>query len=175
MEALAALGLAGNVVQFVDFVSQLISTGSEIAGSVQGTTERTLELEKVYDSLNTFSSRLHVAGNHASNNKDTEGLRGLLANLAESSQRDELQSHVRSIEELAADCNVLCQQLLETVRKFRVKRSSSRLLKSFLAALKMAWSSKKIQDLEERINRYRKMISLHFFPLLRYAFHSRSI
>lgn len=175
MEALSALGLAGNVVQFVDFVSQLISTGSEIAGSVQGTTERTLEFEKVYDSLNSFSSRLHVTGNHASNNKDTEGLRGLLADLTEPSQRVELQSHIRSLEELAADCSVLCQQLLEMVRKFRVKGSCGRSFKSFLAALKMAWSSKKIQGLEERLNRYRRMISLHFFPLLRYVAHSRFI
>ena len=45
-EALAALGLAANVVQFIDFVSNLISSSSEVVSSAQGSTERDRELEQ---------------------------------------------------------------------------------------------------------------------------------
>ncbi|KAH6708897.1 hypothetical protein BKA61DRAFT_557727 [Leptodontidium sp. MPI-SDFR-AT-0119] len=166
MEALAALGLAGNVVQFVDFVSKLISAGVEIAGSVEGATERTLEIEKVYNSLDAFSSRLHVGGTRATNNEDIEGLRGLVDHRSEIGGRLEFQDHIRSLEELAADCNSLCRRLLETVRKLHNKGPAGCQFKSLIAALRTAWSSKKIKDLEERLERYQKMISLHFFPLL---------
>ena len=168
MEALAALGLASNVVQFVQFVSELISTGTEIAGSVQGTSQRTLELEEVYKSLSDLSSRLHCGGNSRQNNDDTSGLRGLLVHRIDLSQRVELQSHIQSLERLAGDCNLLCEQLLGTIQKLRVQGTSYRPFKSFIAALKTAWNVKKIRDLEERIDQYQKTISLHFFPLLRY-------
>ena len=164
MEAIAALGLAGNVFQFVDFVSKLISAGVEIAESVEGATERTLEIEKVYNSLDAFSTRLRVGGTSATNNEDTEGLRGLLDQRSDTCGRLELQVHIRSLEELAADCNSLCRRLLEMVRKLHNKGPAGREFKSFVAALRTAWSSKKIKDLEERLERYQKMISPHFFP-----------
>jgi hypothetical protein len=167
MEALAALGLASNVFQFFDFVSKLISAGVEIAESVEGATERTLEIEKVYNSLDAFSSRLHVGGTRAANNEDTEGLRGLLDHCSEIGGSLELQAHIRSLEELAAYCNSLCQRLLETARKLHNKGPAGRQFKSFIAALRMAWSSKKIKDSEERLERYQK-ISAFIFPLLRF-------
>lgn len=166
MEALTALGLAGNVFQFVDFVSKLLSAGVEIAGSVEGATERTLEIEKLYSSLDTFSSKLHVERIRSTNNDETGGVRGLLDHSGEIGERLELQAHISSLEELAIDCGSLCQRLLETIRKLRNKGTAGRQFKSFVAALRMAWSSKKIKDLEERLERYKKMISLHFFPVL---------
>lgn len=106
------------MVQFVDFVSKSISAGVEIAESAEGATERTLEIEKIYSSLNHFSSRLEGASRASNSNapEDTEGLRGLFGELDECL---ELRAHIRS--------------------------------------------------LEDRLERYQKMISLHFFPLLRFA------
>ena len=62
MDPLSAIGLASNVVQFVDFASRLISTGTEVYESVSGVTDRTLELERIYKNLSSFSLKLQENG-----------------------------------------------------------------------------------------------------------------
>lgn len=169
MEAMAGLGLASNVVQFVQFVSELVSTSMEIADSIDGTSQRIIELDKCYTKLSALSSGLQRTSSNATSNADS-CLRRLTASLTSLTQEsdDELQSHIRSLEDLARDCKVLCEQLLDTVRKLQLDGPRCRPLKSFLVALKTIWSSKKIQSIEERLDRFRSIISLHFFPLLRY-------
>ncbi|KAI9647790.1 hypothetical protein NHQ30_004178 [Ciborinia camelliae] len=169
MEALVALGVAGNVVQFVDFLRKLLSEGSEIAGSIDGATEQITELEDIYDRLNTFNSTLHRGGifsNHTSGS--SWGHIALLDKSYDASRGANIQPHIKALEELATNCNVLCGKMLEIVRSLRFKSSSGHPFKSFIAALKTAWSSKKIKVLEESLDRYQKMISLHFLPLLVY-------
>lgn len=167
MEALTALGVAGNVVQFVDFLLKLLSEGSEIAGSMHGATEQVLELKDIYDHLNTFSSTLCRGGNHANGtNMSPRGLIGILDSNIGASQGANLQSHIKALEELTTECTTLCGKLLEVVRSLQFKAASGSPFKSFIAALKTAWSSKKIKTLEESLDRYQKIISLHFLSLL---------
>jgi hypothetical protein len=71
---LAVLGLASNVLQFVDFVLKLNSTGTEVAGSLNGASERILEIEKVYSSLDNFSSKLNVKGIRTTYKESTKSL-----------------------------------------------------------------------------------------------------
>jgi hypothetical protein len=58
MEALAALSLASNVLQCIHFVPRLISEGSEIYTSLSGASQKTIELEKIFQNLSDVSSRL---------------------------------------------------------------------------------------------------------------------
>jgi hypothetical protein len=165
MEALAALSLAGNVIQFVQFMAELISTGSEIAESAHGASQQAVVLERVYESLSTLSSRLHTG-------YDEPQLPGPLVgrtNHITFHKPTGVQSHVQPLEELSAECHSLCEQLLETVRKLQVKGKSLRRFKSFVAALETVWKSQEIRSLEEKIRRYQEIITLHFFPLLRYV------
>lgn len=136
MEALAALGLASNVAQFLQFTSELISTGSEIAGSVHGALQKAIEIEKVCESLTILSSRLHRS-NDASQLPESPVYRTNTNNINDTSEN---QSHIQSLAELSTDCRVLCDQLLETVRKLQVKGQSLRGLMSFVAALKTSTS-----------------------------------
>lgn len=164
-----ALGVASNVLQFVDFAAKLVSTTAEAAVSAQGATQRTLELEKVYESLKVFSSRLHHGVNRTRSHggEDAPALQGLVVVRPDLEQRSDLQSHIESLGGLAADCERLCQELLETVGKLHVKGESCRPVKAFFVALKTVWGSKKVKDLTDRINQFQKMINLHFYPILR--------
>ncbi|KAL2142950.1 hypothetical protein VTI28DRAFT_472 [Corynascus sepedonium] len=168
MEPLVALGVASNVLQFVDFAAKLVSTATETAGSVQGATQRTLELEKVYESLKVFSSRLHQGVNRTGSHggEDASALRGLAVVQSDLKQRSDLQPHIESLGELAADCSRLCQELLETVGKLHIKGESCRSAKAFFVALRTVWSRSKVKDLTDRINHFQKMINLHFYPIL---------
>jgi len=168
MEALAAVGLAGSVIQFVDFLSRLISTGVETAGSVQGASQNTLELQKIYESLSDFSIKLSSALSHPrSDHDDVSSLRSSMVESADIGQRAELQSHFASLGDLSADCNRLCQTLLQTLGTLRVDGTSFRSFKGLKVALRTVWSSKRVKELEENISRYQRLISMHFLPIMR--------
>jgi hypothetical protein len=57
MDPLTALGLAGNVVQFVQFASSLIQTVVEIRQSSAGCTADVLTLDMVYGQLGDLSNQ----------------------------------------------------------------------------------------------------------------------
>ncbi|CAK7213767.1 hypothetical protein SEUCBS140593_001956 [Sporothrix eucalyptigena] len=56
MDPLTALGLASNIVQFVDFTLKLIGSAAEIASSAKGASEQTLKIESAYEKLETFTT-----------------------------------------------------------------------------------------------------------------------
>ncbi|RYP12088.1 hypothetical protein DL767_011483 [Monosporascus sp. MG133] len=58
MEPLAAVGLASNVVQFVQFLSSLIHTAVEIHRSSSGITQDILTLDDLYEQLTDFNAKL---------------------------------------------------------------------------------------------------------------------
>ena len=51
MEALAAVGLASSIVQFVDFATKIISKGYQYQKSVDGVLDENVELQAIADSL----------------------------------------------------------------------------------------------------------------------------
>lgn len=165
-----ALGFASNIVQFVDFVAGLISTGVEIAESSHGALQSTLELEKIYESLSNFKYELGNVSDctPAGNNNDFSNLHKVFDS-TDGSQKAEIQAHIQSLQELGSDCKALCEHLLNAIDKLRVNGSSFRIARTFMVVLRSIWSGKKIKDLESRIARYQKMIYLHFFPLLGYV------
>lgn len=175
MEPIAALGLAANVAQFIGYVSKLISKTVEIAGSVNGADEHTLELESIYNSLSAFSSslRTHQPGSIGTNNDSIRGIRQLVLAYIDISRSPALDSNIRNIERLAQECHELCRKLLDVAKGFRVEWTTWRPARSFFQALKTTWGSKKIKNLEESLARYQGVITLHFFPLLRYHFPGR--
>ncbi|KAF2801311.1 uncharacterized protein BDZ99DRAFT_240266 [Mytilinidion resinicola] len=158
MEALAALGLAGNVVQFIHFASGLLSTGSEVYKSASGASEKTFELEKIYERFRELSSSL--------SNHDTTDGRGPSRGLFATARMPQyLSIHIDALKGLGKESKDLCDQILETLRKVKVQGGRWRRFRSFMAALEAAWDSQKIADLESRLERFQKMISFHFFPI----------
>ena len=115
MEPLSALGLAANIVQFVDFGSKLLSGACQLRDSPKGQPEEHAELEAITKNLLKTSSEFKTS---ISERED-----GFL-----SSNEKELQS-------LCEDCNSLAEQLLGALSKLKMKGNNSK-LKSFEQALK---------------------------------------
>jgi hypothetical protein len=162
MEALSTIALAGNVLQFVQFVSVVVSTGLEMYDSASGASKRNVELESIYERLSTFTSSLQ--SQEAAQVSCLLGTRGFPA----FAQTKENLAHVSAVNGLAKDCKGLCDQLLETIRKLKVEGGRWRRFSSFKAALKSVWESEKIEALEARLDRLQRVILFHFFPILRY-------
>jgi hypothetical protein len=160
MEALAAIGLTGNVLQFIQYAAQLLSTGTEIYRSSTGSSQKNHELENIYEKLSNFTSTLlgqetagHLSGGRGSPN-DPQGTTN--------------HAHISALIDLSRDCKDVCDQLLEMIQKLKVKDGRFRRFRSFRAALEAAWDGNRIAELESRLDRFQKVILFHFFPILRY-------
>ncbi|KAK5995264.1 hypothetical protein PT974_03663 [Cladobotryum mycophilum] len=166
MDPLSALGMASNTVRFVHFASKLVSSACAISKSAEGASQHNLDLEKVYQKLQTFSSELADPAQGASSQGDRDSKLGNIWQPADSPHKINVQKCIQSLDYLTRDCNGLCEELLATVQKLRVKPGPNRLLRSFRVAIRTVWSSKDIEGLQARIDQYRKAIALNFFPLL---------
>ncbi|KAF2029738.1 hypothetical protein EK21DRAFT_100963 [Setomelanomma holmii] len=138
MESLAAIGLAGNIVQFISFSSILISKSREIHKSASGVTSDTVDLKLISKDLRKFSSRVL-----SSNNSN-----GPYA-------------------EIATQCDEVAKTLLAAIKAIETKRSSSgprdrpSKWQSFRKALKYVWLKDQIEDLKSRLEMLRGEMMMH--------------
>src|SRR5580692_7705566 len=131
MEAVAAIGLTGNVLQFIQYAAQLLSTGTEIYRSSTGSSQKNHELENIYEKLNNFTSTLQ--------GQETAGHLSGGRGFPNVTQGTGNHAHISALIDLARDCRDVCDQLLETIRKLKVKDGRWRRFRSFRAALEVAW------------------------------------
>jgi len=147
METLAALGLAGNIVQFIQFTSQLMKDSSELRKSSVGYTAKVLELETLYGHLHELNASIETSLRSASVYISSSG--------------------AASFGNLSTLCKEDCVKLLETVSQLRLQKGSNTGWKSFRAALQLHWKKGEIRDLEERLKRTESTITLHTCTMAR--------
>jgi adenylate kinase family enzyme len=127
MEALAAVSLAGNILQFVHTTKELISASRNIYDS--GAKQGNLELEIIARDLRAQTDRLKVPGGTTSKPIDDNG----------------------SLESLASRCEEITQEILQILDKLKLKEDSNK-WDSFLQALKTQWREPEIEALRKRLN-----------------------
>jgi len=150
MVTLAALGLAGNIVQFVQFASQLMKNTRRLRKSTTGCIAEVLELEALYEQLYDLSAKLG-AGQSAAipylSNPDAAPFRRLL--------------------DL---CRKDCEKLLAIVAKLRVpQQGSNETWKSFRVALLAYWKNDEIKELETRLEKTQAAMTLHVCAMAKYV------
>lgn len=148
MAELVALGLAGNIVQFVDFGIKLFRDGRELYTSLQGNSAEQLELEIVTQDLKCLAQQLH-----SSDQPDALGT------------EDKIE-----LRKLATECEKLANELLGILDELKVKDRHNRIWESFKKALRRMMEKKKIQHLEERLERFREQLGKRLVYLSRFAF-----
>src|SRR5438132_1202542 len=110
MDPLAALALAGNILQFVQFAAGLLVKTQKIHRAASGTShhwEDEQDVEGVYARLLSFSSLLK-GPDPSSNSADTV----------------EASVHAVALSGLVQECRGCCDRLLEITRKLQVKGDS---------------------------------------------------
>ena len=136
LESLAALSLAGNIVQFVDFGCRLFSKSRELYRSSDGVLAENVELENIANSLTALSKGLRV----------------------DSSQAQPKPDDYTDLKNLAKDCEKIAIELLEALREMKVKEPQKK-LQCFRTALKRIWRSKKIEDVSKRLDRSSRLLT----------------
>lgn len=161
MEATAALGIAGNIVQFIDFSQKLYKTIFQIYNSATGTTKHSDETEIL---INSFTSSLDVIS--ADLSKYCAHLSSAVPGDASNNDPEvsyQMQVLVRSCREVAVEL----QRHLDSVK---VKGQQPGKRKAMLVAVKAMWKEKRFQDVEQTLIRFRKelqwivLVSLRSVP-----------
>ncbi|KAI1208989.1 uncharacterized protein F4807DRAFT_106299 [Annulohypoxylon truncatum] len=138
MEPLSALSLAGNVLQFIEFTTKVLSSSVEVYKSSAGASDSTIALEDIYQQLSSFSDGFTA----------TQGSTRLSAN----------ELALRSI---ADSCSADCTRLLTVLNGVKVN-GDHRAWKSFRAALKLAWKGEQeIERLTSQLRDRQSMMTLH--------------
>jgi len=149
MDPISALGVAGTVVQFVQFAAALVNNVREIHHSASGTTLATQDLEAVHTTLSQFSE-----------------------NLQDSPPSPSIYG--KELEVLAKRCKDDCDRLLKLADHLKVESGEKkRWWKSFQKAMLELWTQKDVEDLRQRISESQAAILLVLCASSRYeiVFH----
>jgi len=147
MESLAAIGLAGNIVQFISFSSTLISKSREIRQSASGISKETVDLRLVAEDISQFSTQFLFA-----------------------------ESSSEQLSLIAKSCNDVAQELQTAISKLQCEHvttgAKTRPTKwqSFRKALKCVWEKEQIGELKARLEVLREQMMMHMIYNTRQIF-----
>lgn len=139
MDPLTALSLVGNVIQFVDFGLEILSTARGLQKSAEGAVPENVDTEIVVKDLQVWNARLKDSAGPTSNEA-----------LSLMSQR---------CEEVADELLIFLEKLKSTGKKTRWK--------SVRSALESAWKKEKVDEMRKRLEGFRDEINLHILVDLR--------
>lgn len=147
MEALSAISLASNIVQFLEFGLRVLSKGKKIYRSVDGALEENLDLEIVTSDLLVMQTKL----------KST---------LLSSNHTQLVLDDVKAFNTLSESCAGLAEKLLERLNMVKVQRRFRR-WKSLRQALKIVWSKQDIENMKNILQSFRSEMQTHLLISLR--------
>lgn len=137
-EALAALGLASNIVQFVDFGIKLMSHGRELYASADGVSKENSIIETIAVDIKLLTQNL------ASSGVDYDG---------------ELRKLVKA-------CNELSHDLLEVLGSLKIDTEKNRRMETMRKSLKSFRKRREINDIYDRLCKVRDQVCAHLNYLL---------
>jgi hypothetical protein len=132
--AITALGIAGNVLQFVDFGLTLVFKAREIHESAKGALAEHVDIGLLAKDLTALTEKLEASSTATS--KDD------------------------SLDKICKRCTATGKELLETLRKMEVDEEKTK-IKSARKALKIILGRDGVEEIKERLEDYRKEIEFH--------------
>jgi hypothetical protein len=152
MDPLSALGLAANVLQFVQFAFGLLTNAQRIHLSGPGPSGEEQNVEGIYARLLDFSTLFQ--GRPHSDNEDAATFQS--------------SKYFLALAKLVEECREHCEKLLDITRKLQVKDGTkARWWKSFEKALYETWKKEDIESLKSRIRDCQTEIVMHLCRISR--------
>lgn len=149
LEALAAISLAGNIVQFIDCTCKLFNGTIKIYRSRVGATNETQDIEDATQRLQ------HLCSNLSSNSPTTVNNTSMAQNEA-------------TIQQLARECEVAAREILTALESIKAQDPTSK-WDSFRAALATVWKEPQILAMQRRLDSYRLQLVLQMQTIMRYV------
>lgn len=142
MDPLTAVGLAGNIVQFVHFSCSLVSKTSDIHHSTSGQTQENVELDLIAKELSLQCAKIQ------------QNLSG---------------SEDASLSKLALACQRVSDDLISLIARIRSKSGHDGKWTSFRQAVKSVLKSEDLRQLNSRLDALRSQMNAHILVLIRCA------
>jgi hypothetical protein len=156
MDPCTALAVAGNILQFIQFVGGLLNSARQIHASPAGISVSGDHVQDVCSALVDFGARLQPPPGESQEHLD-------------SGQKGSQHAHV--LLECAAACSTDCEELIRITEKLKVKAGSkpTRCWRSFQAALAEVWKSSEIEDLRRRVADRQRLMILQLCAVSRFV------
>ncbi|CAO2649187.1 Nn.00g101360.m01.CDS01 [Neocucurbitaria sp. VM-36] len=153
MEAVAALGVAGNTVQFLDFATKLCATSIEIYRDADGISTKNAQAERLLKSfietidqvssdLGMYSSTLDAASTKATERGDN------------------------NISLVITNCQTIAHDLLQRYQKLKSDGKPGK-RKSFGKGVKCMWKKDELEELQKRLQEIRAELDTRILLSLR--------
>lgn len=156
MDPLSAAGLAGCIIQFVDFGSKIVSKAIEIHHqSTPGVPASYHELGKVTSDLSALLRRLHDS-------------------LQTKSIHQTLTDDDRADIELGGECQRVAEEMLSALKKLG-KTGKHGIRSSLYQALRTVLHKEQIDALEHRLDRLRQQLIIRLLSSLQLVHHVRGM
>jgi len=144
LDPLTAIGLAGNIVQFVDFSCKVIDKAQDIHKAEDQSLPENTEAETVAKALLALNSKIK------------DGIP------SPSSGSEEI------LQALCDGCDNVARELVAALEKLKVKGERTK-WKSMRQALKTVLSKDKLDSILKRLSSIRDQLNLNFLVTLRYV------
>ncbi|GAW17426.1 hypothetical protein ANO14919_068830 [Xylariales sp. No.14919] len=131
------MGIAANVVQFVDFASKLIGKSKEVYKSASGASEDNITLDIIARDIKRIGNSIVAP----------EGC-------------------PEALKELIGESDRISQELLAALDKLRIKGHKTK-WKSFVVAMRGVWSEDEVESMGSRLGRLQAQIMAHLQVLIR--------
>lgn len=154
LEAVAALSLAGTIIQFVDFSSKIFSKSRELYESSSRALTVNEEIEKAVEELNTLTVKLEQPLNQSGSSP---------------SSRRPVEDP--ALNELCGTCRKIAKELQTRLNALKGQGKHQR-WDSFRQAIKGAWAEKDIDALMKRLSILREALEMHILVNIKLV-HSR--
>ncbi|KAF2263129.1 hypothetical protein CC78DRAFT_497371 [Lojkania enalia] len=150
MEPLSALAVATSVVQFVDFAGKLLSGSTRLYKSADGRFEDHADLHTITQTLSKLSGDLQRPPKY-----------------------DSPSQHIQELRDLCRDASLVAEELIEKLNSIKLQSDKSRTRwRSGLQALRSLLVQERIDNLQERVNRFRQQLTLSLVVILREEMYS---
>jgi hypothetical protein len=137
MDPFTAIGLVGNILQFIDFSFEIVSTAREMYSSTTGATSGNEDLEFLTDKCTNLVLDLQCE-------KSTSPM-----------TEDE-----RNLKSLAIECTRLSVELQEMLQDLKARRTGSKRA-TLQAVLRNIRKKKEKSELETKLEKFRQQLHLH--------------
>ena len=152
LDPITALGVAGNVMQVIDFSYKLVSEGNKIYHSTNGALEENRAAEELASDLARLTSGL------------SESQRKWIKARGDT-QLDPDETRLRNI---CDRCTEIAVELNVQLQKLKVQDGSNhRRLKSYKQAIVSVWRNDSVEQIATRLDKYRQELNTHILFGLR--------
>jgi hypothetical protein len=140
MDPLSALSLAGNVIQFVDFGTQLFSKTCELYKSPVGTLKANDEIRLITTDLEVLVKKLRQS-------------------LCSSEENQENDGHWNDFQKICDEAADVAEELLQRLETLKLNKDSKHpVWSSVKVAVQSLWNEKEIKSLSKRLTRLKEVL-----------------